>query len=195
EFTRIKRNLSRVRYANISVRISDAFMRAVETDEPWDLHFENDRVHIQRPVRARDVWGELVRGARDFAEPGVVFWDTIKRWSTSEYNGMNVITTNPCSEIPLEPYGACCLGNLNLAAFVNDEFSPEAQVDWSQLDQALRLATRFLDDILDYNADQHPLPDQRAASLHSPPTRPRPTALAPPPSHPRPPSHPAPPLA
>ncbi|HYM91996.1 MAG TPA: adenosylcobalamin-dependent ribonucleoside-diphosphate reductase, partial [bacterium] len=167
EFVRIKRNLNRVRFANISVRLSDAFMRAVEADEPWELHFENERVDVRRTVRAREVWDELVRGARDFAEPGVIFWDAIKRWSTSEYNGMNVVTTNPCSEIPLEPYGACCLGNLNLAAFVNDEFSPEAQVDWPHLEQALRLATRFLDDVLDYNADKHPLPEQREASLYS----------------------------
>src|SRR5438132_329028 len=84
---------------------------------------------------------------------------------TKSFVANGLIVSN--SEIPLEPYGACCLGNLNLAAFVNDEFSPEAQVDWSQLDQALRLATRFLDDILDYNADKHPLPEQREASLYS----------------------------
>ncbi len=167
EFTKIKRNLNRVRYANISVRISDAFMRAVESDGMWDLYFENDRVNVRRTVRAREIWSELVRGARDFAEPGVIFWDTITRWSTSEYNGMNVTTTNPCSEIPLESYGCCCLGNLNLASFVTDEFSPQAQVDWLQLEQALRLATRFLDNILDYNADKHPLPQQRDASLYS----------------------------
>ena len=167
EFTKIKRNLNRVRYANISVRITDAFMRAVEADEPWGLYYESDRVNVHRTVRARDIWSELIRGARDFAEPGVIFWDTIRRWSTSEYNGMNVTTTNPCSEIPLEPYGACCLGNLNLAAFVSDAFTPQAQVDWPRLDQALRLATRFLDNILDYNADKHPLLEQREASLYS----------------------------
>src|SRR6516225_5913571 len=135
EFTKIKRNLSKVRYANISVRISDAFMRAVESDGDWELHFENDRANVRRVVKAREVWNELVRGARDFAEPGVIFWDSIKRWSTSEYNGMEVVTTNPCSEIPLEPYGACCLGNLNLASFVSDAFTPQAQVDWPRLDQ------------------------------------------------------------
>jgi ribonucleoside-diphosphate reductase alpha chain len=167
EFTKIKRNLNRVRYANISVRLSDAFMRAVESDGTWELSFENDRVNVRRTVRAREMWSELVRGARDFAEPGVIFWDTIKRWSTSEYNSMHVVTTNPCSEIPLEPYGCCCLGNVNLAAFVADEFSPQAQVDWPQLEHALRLATRFLDNILDYNADKHPLPEQRDASLYS----------------------------
>jgi ribonucleoside-diphosphate reductase alpha chain len=167
EFIRIKRNLNRVRYANISVRVSDAFMRAVEADGAWELAFDNDRVSAHRTVRAREVWNELVRGARDYAEPGVIFWDTVKRWSTSEYNGMSVTTTNPCSEIPLEPYGVCDLGNIHLAQFVTDEFTPQAQVDWSHLEQALRLATRFLDNVLDYNADKHPLPSQSEASLYS----------------------------
>ncbi|HEV2359312.1 MAG TPA: adenosylcobalamin-dependent ribonucleoside-diphosphate reductase [bacterium] len=166
-FTKIKRNMDRVRFANISVRISDAFMRAVEADQPWTLKFSNERVKVERSVPAREIWRELIYGATHHAEPGVIFWDSIKRWSTSEYNNMNVITTNPCSEIPLEPYGCCCLGNLGLSEFVLDEFSPQAQVDWPHLEHALRLATRFLDDVLDYNADKHPLPAQREASLHS----------------------------
>lgn len=167
EFTRIKRNLNRVRYANISVRVSDTFMHAVEADGEWVLSFDNDRAHVRRTVTARDVWRELIHGARDYAEPGVIFWDTVKRWSTSEYNGMNVTTTNPCSEIPLEPYGVCNLGNVCLNEYVIDEFTPQAQVDWPHLEHALRLATRFLDNVLDYNADKHPLPAQREASLYS----------------------------
>jgi ribonucleoside-diphosphate reductase alpha chain len=167
DFITVKRNLTKVRFANISVRVSDAFMRAVEEDGTYDLVFENERATLRRAVRARDVWRELIQGARDYAEPGVIFWDSVKRWSTSEYNGMGVITTNPCSEIPLEPYGCCCLGNVNLARFVRDEFTSQARIDWDQLDRALRYATRFLDNVLDYNADRHPLPQQRTASLYS----------------------------
>jgi ribonucleoside-diphosphate reductase alpha chain len=167
EFTKIKRNMNKVRYANISVRISDAFMRAVEGDGEWELRFDSERVHVHHTVKARDVWKELIYGARNHAEPGVIFWDAMKRWSTSEYNGMNVTTTNPCSEICLEPYGCCCLGNIGLAEFVHDEFTPQAQVDWPHLEHALRLATRFLDNVLDYNAEKHPLPAQRDASLYS----------------------------
>ncbi len=167
DFIKVKRNLNKVRYANISVRVSDAFMRAVEEDGDWDLAFENDRATLRKTVRARDVWREIIKGARDYAEPGVIFWDTVRRWSTSEYNGMGVITTNPCSEIPLEKFGCCCLGNLNLACFVQDEFTSQARVEWDQLDRALRYATRFLDNVLDYNAEKHPLPEQREASLYS----------------------------
>lgn len=97
DFVKVKRNLNKVRYANISVRVSDAFMRAVEEDSEWTLHFANDRVNVTRAIRARELWDELIRGARDYAEPGLIFWDHIKRWSTSEYGGMGVITTNPCS--------------------------------------------------------------------------------------------------
>ncbi|OFX16029.1 MAG: ribonucleoside-diphosphate reductase, adenosylcobalamin-dependent, partial [Armatimonadetes bacterium RBG_19FT_COMBO_69_19] len=167
DFVKVKRNLDRVRYANISVRVSDAFMRAVEQDANWDLIFENEKASMRKTIRARDLWAELIRGARDYAEPGLIFWDNIKRWSTSEYNGMGVITTNPCSEIPLEPYGACCLSNLNLERFVSDAFTSTARVDWEGLEPALRYGTRFLDNVLDYNADKHPLPEQREASLKS----------------------------
>ncbi len=167
DFIKVKRNLNKVRYANISVRISDAFMRAVEEDGAWDLAFDNDRASLRRTVRARDVWGELIKGARDYAEPGVIFWDTVKRWSTSEYNGMGVITTNPCSEIPLEAYGVCDLANLCLSKFVEDEFTVQARIDWDGLERALRFTTRFLDNVLDYNAEKHPLPEQREASLYS----------------------------
>ena len=167
DFIKVKRNLDRVRYANISVRVSDAFMRAVEADTDWLLRFENALAAYQTTVRARHLWSELIRGARDYAEPGLIFWDNIKKWSTSEYSGMNVITTNPCSEIPLEPYGNCCLGNLNLSQFVLEPFTSTARVDWDRLEPALRYATRFLDNVLDYNADKHPLPEQKAASLRS----------------------------
>jgi ribonucleoside-diphosphate reductase alpha chain len=98
DFCRVKRNLTSVRYANISVRISDAFMRAVEADGPWTLRYHNERdgIRVERTIRARELWNELVEGAARWAEPGCIFWDTMKRFSTTEYNGMGVVTTNPC---------------------------------------------------------------------------------------------------
>ncbi|MEM3844408.1 MAG: adenosylcobalamin-dependent ribonucleoside-diphosphate reductase [Candidatus Parvarchaeota archaeon] len=160
DFVRVKRNLDKVRYANISVKITDDFMRAVENDTDFVLHFQNDQVPlIERKIRARDLWNEIVTSARNWAEPGLIFWDTVKKYSTSEYNGMNVLTTNPCSEIPLEPYGACNLGNINLSVFVKDEFTAPS-VDWQKLETACRYTVRFLDDVVDYNADKHPLKQQ-----------------------------------
>ncbi len=132
EFTRIKRNQNRVRYANISVRISDAFMRAVEAGGDWTLSFDNDRAHMRATVKARDVWHELISGARNHAEPGVIFWDTVRRWSTSEYNGMNVTTTNPCSLVGstyvMTPSGIHRLDRLVEDA-ARDRRTPEVLID------------------------------------------------------------------
>ena len=167
DFNSVKRDLKKVNYANISVKISDDFMRAVETDEDFDLHFKNEKVEVNRTVRARDVWKSLVKGAWQSAEPGVLFWDTIKRDSTTEYNGMEVQGVNPCSEQTLESYGCCCLGSVNLSAFVKDPFTERASIDWDSLTRAAQYGVRFLDNVLDYNAERHPLPQQKGASLHS----------------------------
>ncbi|MCS7253770.1 MAG: adenosylcobalamin-dependent ribonucleoside-diphosphate reductase [Armatimonadota bacterium] len=170
DFIDIKRDpeRQRVRYANISVKVSDELMRAVQSDGEFTLWFENEVVgRIERRVRARELWNKLVYAAWESAEPGVIFWDTIVRESTTQYNGMEVITTNPCSEIPLEPYGCCDLGNINLSKFVLEPFTPQASVDWENLERAARYAVRFLDNVLDYAADKHPLPQQREASLRS----------------------------
>lgn len=164
EFIKVKQNLKKVRYANISIRITDEFMRAVEADTDFTLKFEGKRVgKIERRIKARRLWNELIKSARDWAEPGLIFWDTVKKYSPSEYNGMEVITTNPCSEQPLQPYGACDLGSLNLAAFVLDAFTDNARVDWASLEKAVRYAMRFLDNVLDYNADKHGLKEQAEA--------------------------------
>jgi ribonucleoside-diphosphate reductase alpha chain len=79
DFCRVKRNRTSVRYANISVRLTDAFMKAVDQDDQWLLHYENteDRIEVQTTIRARELWQEFITGARDYAEPGALFWDTI----------------------------------------------------------------------------------------------------------------------
>jgi ribonucleoside-diphosphate reductase alpha chain len=170
DFIEVKNDPERrkVQYANVSVRLTDEFMKAVEAGREYTLHYENEIVgHIEKRVSAREIWERLIKNAHASAEPGLIFWDNIQKYSTTEYNGMEVITTNPCSEIPLEPYGCCCLGNVNLARFVQDEYTNQSHVDWVNLGQALRYATRFLDNVLDYNSDKHPLPQQKEASLKS----------------------------
>lgn len=168
DFISIKKDLRSVRHANISVRITDEFMRAVEADSDFTLRYSNGVIgRYERTVKARDVWKALVTSARDWAEPGLIFWDHVKKYSPSEYNGMEVITTNPCSEQPLQAYGACDLGNVNLAAFVVGAFTDKAALDWTALEKAVRYATRFLDDVLDYNMDKHPLKEQIEAAKNS----------------------------
>jgi ribonucleoside-diphosphate reductase alpha chain len=167
EFISVKKDLRKVNYANISVKITDDFMRAVESDGDFPLHFKNEKVEVNRTVRARDVWKSLIKGAWQSAEPGVLFWDNIKRESTTEYNGMEVQGVNPCSEQTLESYGCCCLGSVNLSAFVKDPFTERASIDWDSLTRATQYGVRFLDNVLDYNAERHPLAQQKDASLHS----------------------------
>ncbi len=167
DFIDVKRDLSKVTHANISVCLTDKFMKAVENDEPFELAFKNEKADFRRVIRARDLWDKLVSSAHASAEPGIIFWDNVKNESPTEYNGMEVHGFNPCSEQCLEDFGCCCLGNINLSAFVVDEFSDKARIDWRNLEKAARYATRFLDNVLDYNSDKHPLPEQTKASLWS----------------------------
>lgn len=160
DFIKVKRDLNNVRHANISVKISDEFMKRVENDEDFTLYYESPKVKkVEKVVRARELWNALIESARNWAEPGLIFWDTMKKESTSEYNGMEVLTTNPCSEIPLEAYGACNLGNVNLSVFVKNPFE-NAEIDWDNLEKAVRYTVRFLDDVVDYNLYKHPLKAQ-----------------------------------
>jgi ribonucleoside-diphosphate reductase alpha chain len=167
DFCQIKRDLKSVRYANISVRVSDEFMKAVERDGEWLLHYENpeDRIEVKKAIRARELWNELIQGARDWAEPGCLYWSTIQRFSSSDrYPDMEVVSTNPCGEEPLEPYGDCCLGSLNLSAFTLNPFTPSATTDLPSLESATRYAVRFLDNVLTWNQGRHPLPQQEKAA-------------------------------
>jgi len=129
DFIDVKRDLSKVNHANISVCITDKYMQAVEKDENFTLSFKNEKADIKRVVRARELWDKLVRSAWASAEPGIIFWDNVKNESPTEYNGMDVHGFNPCSEQCLEDYGCCCLGNLNFSLFVVDEFSDKARID------------------------------------------------------------------
>ena len=168
EFCKIKRNRTSVRYANISVRVSDAFMRAVEEDDEWLLHYENaeDGIEVRTTIKAGELWNELTTGARDWAEPGCLFWNTIRRYSSSDkYPGMAVVCCNPCAEEPLEPYGDCCIGSVNLAAFVNGPHTSNATLDVLSLEKTTRYGIRFLDNVLSWNEGRHPLPGQEYAAL------------------------------
>jgi ribonucleoside-diphosphate reductase alpha chain len=167
DFCGSKRHLQQVRYANISVRVTDALMQAVERDAEWPLQYTNaaDHIAVRQVIRARELWEALLTGARDVAEPGCLFWDTIRRVSVSDrYPGMAVVSTNPCGEEPLEPYGDCCLGALNLLACVVAPFTPQARLDLDALEKATRRAVRFLDDVLTWNQGHHPLPQQEEAA-------------------------------
>jgi len=169
EFIDIKNDpeRSKVNFSNISVKITDEFMKAVEEDSDFELSFESEKVNIKKNVRARNIWEKLIKSAWASAEPGVIFWDAVKKYSPTEYNGMEIHGVNPCSEQALEDYGNCCLGNINFSLFVKNKFTKDASIDWENLEQTCRYSVRFLDNILDYNMSKHPLKFQTNASTLS----------------------------
>jgi ribonucleoside-diphosphate reductase alpha chain len=154
-FVEAKRDPAALRHFNLSVLVTDAFMRAVAADAEWPLRFPG--LGVVRTVRAAELWQRILHDAYDTAEPGVLFIDAINRDNTLA-DRETISATNPCGEIPLPPYGACDLGSLNLAAFVQAPFSAKARVDFDALADAAAIAVRFLDNVIEVS--RYPLPAQ-----------------------------------
>ncbi|MEO5375466.1 MAG: adenosylcobalamin-dependent ribonucleoside-diphosphate reductase [Alphaproteobacteria bacterium] len=154
-FIAAKREAGRLRMFNLSVLVSDAFMRAVETDAPWDLVFAGT---VHGTVSARDLWDRIMRATHAYAEPGVIFIDRINRANSLSYCE-TITATNPCGEQPLPPYGTCLLGSINLARLVERPFAADAAVDLDALGRLVRVAVRMLDNVIDVST--YPLPQQR----------------------------------
>ncbi len=157
DFINVKRDLQRVRYSNISVLITHRFMQAVEEDGDFDLTWGG---RVYRTVKARELWKAIIESAHASAEPGIIFWDTMKDYHNAEYCSP-LVSTNPCGEQPLPDGGACNLGAVNLARFVAEDGS----FQWEAFKETVSLGVRFLDDVIDYNKDRHALPIQRENAL------------------------------
>ena len=153
-FVDAKRDPRRLRMFNVSVLITDAFMTAVKDDADWDLVFEGK---VFRTIKAGALWERIMRATYDYAEPGVIFIDRVNRRNNLHYCE-TIQATNPCGEQPLPPYGACLLGSINLAALVNDPFTPQASLDMAALERLVPLAVRMLDNVVDVS--RFPLPQQ-----------------------------------
>ena len=153
-FVDAKRDPRRLRMFNVSVLITDAFMKAVQDDADWDLVFEGK---VFRTIKAGALWERIMRATYDYAEPGVIFIDRVNRRNNLHYCE-TIQATNPCGEQPLPPYGACLLGSINLAALINDPFTPQASLDRTALERLVPLAVRMLDNVVDVS--RFPLPQQ-----------------------------------
>jgi len=153
-FVDAKRDPRRLRMFNVSVLITDAFMKAVKDDADWDLVFEGK---VFRTIKAGALWERIMRATYDYAEPGVIFIDRVNRRNNLHYCE-TIQATNPCGEQPLPPYGACLLGSINLAALVKDPFTPQASLDMAALERLVPLAVRMLDNVVDVS--RFPLPQQ-----------------------------------
>src|SRR6202521_5045081 len=154
-FIEAKREPGRLRMFNLSVLATDAFMQAVAEDAPWQLSFGGT---VAKVLPARELWDKIMRATYAYAEPGVIFIDRINRQNNLWYCE-RINATNPCGEQPLPPYGACLLGSLNLARFVDDPFTPQARLDTERLAALVPDAVRMMDNIIDISG--FPLPEQR----------------------------------
>lgn len=155
-FINIKRNLTKVTGANISIRLNDDFMQAVKDDQGYTLRWPVDaspeKAKVTKTVRAKDIWDQIIDSAWSSAEPGLLFWDTVKKNTPSDiYHefGHNSISTNPCGEIVLPAYDACRLLVLNLVSYVKNPFTPDAVFDFKKFHQHTIVAQRLMDDIID----------------------------------------------
>jgi ribonucleoside-diphosphate reductase alpha chain len=168
EFIHCKTDENSITNFNISVGITDAFMRAVENDEMWDLRFLDVNsseyrsftgtieqaeqaglpIKVHKTLRARDLFASIALQAHHNGEPGVLFLDAANRENPVPHL-YQLEATNPCGEQWLGPYENCCLGSINLAQHYG--LTP-GTVDWEKLRQTTVLSTRFLDDVVDANA-------------------------------------------
>lgn len=150
-FISIKKDKTKVTGANISIRVSDEFMNAVENNTDYEQRWPVEGTpKIRRKESAKAIWDKIIEAAWDSAEPGLLFWDAITRGPADAYSskGFKTLSTNPCGEIPLS-VDACRLLCLNLWGFVKNAFTEKAEFDWKLYHEKVRLGQRLMDDIVD----------------------------------------------
>ena len=151
-------DIDMIKYSNISVFLTDKFMEAVENDTDFDLQWNGK---IYETVNAKKLWMKIINHAHASAEPGLLFWDTMKKYHNAEYCSP-LVSTNPCAEQPLPDGGCCNLGALNLERFVDKD----GNFDFEDFKECTAIATRFLDNVIDYNLDRHALEDQKQNAIN-----------------------------
>lgn len=159
DFINAKLEQGKVTGANVSVRIDDEFMRAVESGETYKQQYpikSATPTHI-KDIDATALWKKIVHNAWQSAEPGILFWDTIIRESVPDCYadlGYETVSTNPCGEIPLCPYDSCRLLAINLFSYVDKPFTSEASFNWDLFKKHVAAAQRMMDDIIDLELEK-----------------------------------------
>jgi ribonucleoside-diphosphate reductase alpha chain len=159
EFIDCKQDITQITNFNISLAITDAFMNAVERGESYDLISPRSG-EVAGQLDARMVFDKIVKNAWATGEPGVYFIDRANYYNPVPHLG-SYEATNPCGEQPLLPYDVCNLGSVNVGLFVREDVPADSpwyeKVDWKEYRRVTRLATHFLDNVID--ANQYPLPE------------------------------------
>ena len=186
EFVDCKTDLERVKYANISVRVTNNFMQAVVNDSDYILRWPcNDKsvddlqkewpceapynelcetvvdgkvVGYYKRIKAKEVFNKLVINNWNYAEPGILYWDHIEQYNMlNNVEEFNYAGVNPCAEEPLPAGGSCLLGSINLAKFVKDPFTNNASIDWVDLEDTVIASVVALNQVLIEGLTLHPL--------------------------------------
>lgn len=150
KFATMKADLTKVTGANVSIRLSDAFLKAVDEDTDYEQYWpmEGPR-QISKMVKAREVWKTIIDTATKTAEPGLIFWDRMTQYlPANSYKQFRSRSTNPCSEISLSAYDSCRLISLNLTGYVRDAFTKPV-FDWDLFKSDIKLATQMCDNLVD----------------------------------------------
>ncbi len=150
---------TKVTGANVSVKIDDAFMNAIEAGKKYVQQYPIDANNpsVKQEVNASKLWDKIVHNAWKSAEPGILFWDTVIRESVPDCYadlGFKTVSTNPCGEIPLCPYDSCRLLAVNLFSYVNNAFTNDADFDFELFEEHSALALRIMDDIVDLEIEK-----------------------------------------
>lgn len=159
KFIDAKMELGKVTGANVSVRITDEFMQAVQDNKSFVQQYpiDSDKPWFVQEIDARMLWDKLIHNAWTSAEPGILFWDTIIRESIPDSYadlGFKTLSTNPCGEIPLCAYDSCRLLAINLYSYVENPFTSKATFNVELFAKHSRMAQRIMDDIVDLEIEK-----------------------------------------
>src|SRR5690606_36177582 len=158
-FIDAKLEAGKVTGANVSVKITNDFMQAVIDGKSFRQQYpiKSENPKYVKDIDARKLWNKIVHNAWKSAEPGVLFWDTIRNESVPDCYadlGYETVSTNPCGEIPLCPYDSCRLIAINLFSYVKDPFTPKAKFHHDLFRQHVHLSQRIMDDIIDLEQEK-----------------------------------------
>ncbi|MCQ6959249.1 adenosylcobalamin-dependent ribonucleoside-diphosphate reductase [Mucilaginibacter aquariorum] len=159
DFIDAKLEQGKVTGANVSVRLDDEFMQAVEAGTSYRQQYPVESVSplIEKEIDPLPIWNKIVHNAWRSAEPGILFWDTIIRESLPDCYadlGFKTVSTNPCGEIPLCPYDSCRLLAVNLFSYVDQPFTIQASFNWDLFKKHVHSAQRIMDDIIDLELEK-----------------------------------------
>ena len=157
DFIEIKNDLDRVTKANISVRVTDDFMRAVIEDRDWELYYKSEHEETRKVIKAKEVFRILCKNNWNMAEPGILYWSRIEDYNLlSKDKEFKYDGVNPCAEEPLPAGGSCLLGSINLSSYVD-----EGQFDLEQFKKDIHVIVKGMNEVLEQGLPLHPLQIQR----------------------------------